>query len=230
MISPYYMAYSKKQSPTSLFKLLTQPITHTLSLSLTPSLPLRQRLGLTKGACTLFVVVLFFFFVGASWDRASTRRGLFKLKNLRGKHANLCHKHNEFNVPGAVRDRPETVQDNSKNVCRKKKKMKINCERAKDQKLEAEPNLWPGSDNRIDDSICRPHDTTEKTRNGNFFENENEKKRKKNNGRHFFFLSWKLGAAFVPDKNYIRNYWTCFERATNLPEQERREKGKWCLP
>lgn len=65
--------------------------------------------------------------------------------------------------PGPCETAPKQCRTTAKMVA-KKKKYQIKCERAKDQKLEAEPNLWPGSDNRIDDSICRPHDTTEKTR------------------------------------------------------------------
>lgn len=80
----------------------------------------------------------------------------------------------------------------------KKKEQNKNGKEQKDQRnSELEPNLWPGSDNRIDDSICRPHDPLgtdrKKKENGSIFQNENEqqkKLRKKNNGRHFFFL-WK---------------------------------------
>lgn len=47
-----------------------------------------------------------------------------------------------------------------------------------------------------------------------------EKNRKKKNGRHFFFLAWKVVAAFVPDKNFHTKLLNTFASVPQIRERK----------
>lgn len=43
---------------------------------------------------------------------------------------------------------------------------------------------------------------------------------KKKNGRHFFFLAWKVVAAFVPDKNFHTKLLNTFASVAQIRERK----------